>query len=327
MVIQFDASHDWDFDGRAGTPPVAAGAYEFEAVLIHELGHHFGFVSETENVVSLFYNFISNWDVFRFAVSAAPTITDGKMLGATRQLTLGSGAIAGTALFDAIHVYGLSHGGSSGQGAYPSSHWLDYGVADPLYTGIMDPEPEPGIRMQVNGAYLLVSDIRAFDIMGYEIDLDSLQPAPQPAPPTAPPPGGTVQPGTVLLSWNAGLFADRYTVAVEDLGASGTDPGVLVFLSSDLTSTSTTVPAGALSSGHHYRWYVNAENWRGYVRSESTFVVECPADFNGDGTVNSQDFFDFLTAFFMEAADFNGDGVTNSQDFFDFLLAFFAGCP
>jgi hypothetical protein len=54
----------------------------------------------------------------------------------------------------------------------------------------------------------------------------------------------------------------------------------------------------------------------------------CAADFNGDTTVNSQDFFDFLNAFFMSApsADFNHDAVVNSQDFFDFLNAFFIGC-
>ncbi|MGE3108772.1 MAG: GC-type dockerin domain-anchored protein [Phycisphaerales bacterium] len=54
----------------------------------------------------------------------------------------------------------------------------------------------------------------------------------------------------------------------------------------------------------------------------------CPGDFNGDGFVNSQDFFDFLVAFFSLApsADFNNDGSINSQDFFDFLVAFFAGC-
>ncbi len=57
--------------------------------------------------------------------------------------------------------------------------------------------------------------------------------------------------------------------------------------------------------------------------------VPCVADFNADGSVNSQDFVDFLAAFFAGApsADFNHDGTVNSQDFFDFLAAFFAGCP
>jgi hypothetical protein len=54
-------------------------------------------------------------------------------------------------------------------------------------------------------------------------------------------------------------------------------------------------------------------------------IKTAPADFNADGVVNSQDFFDFLSAFFGGNADFNGDGVTNSQDFFDFLTVFFAG--
>jgi hypothetical protein len=54
----------------------------------------------------------------------------------------------------------------------------------------------------------------------------------------------------------------------------------------------------------------------------------CPADFNHDTFVNSQDFFDFLAAFFMlqPTADFNHDTFINSQDFFDFLAALFAGC-
>jgi hypothetical protein len=54
----------------------------------------------------------------------------------------------------------------------------------------------------------------------------------------------------------------------------------------------------------------------------------CTGDFNHDGVVNSQDFFDFLVPFFSNniAADFNHDGTVNSQDYFDFLVAFFNGC-
>lgn len=52
----------------------------------------------------------------------------------------------------------------------------------------------------------------------------------------------------------------------------------------------------------------------------------CPSDWNDDGGVNSQDFFDYITAFFAGDGDINCDGQTNSQDFFDFLSAFFSGC-
>ncbi|MGE3107772.1 MAG: GC-type dockerin domain-anchored protein [Phycisphaerales bacterium] len=54
----------------------------------------------------------------------------------------------------------------------------------------------------------------------------------------------------------------------------------------------------------------------------------CPADFNADQVVNSQDFFDFLTAFLIldPGADFNHDTALDSQDFFDFINAFVRGC-
>ncbi len=62
------------------------------------------------------------------------------------------------------------------------------------------------------------------------------------------------------------------------------------------------------------------------VSTSARLTARCPADWNHDTIVNSQDFFDFLTSFFAGDADFNGSGSTNSQDFFDFLTAFFAGC-
>ncbi len=57
----------------------------------------------------------------------------------------------------------------------------------------------------------------------------------------------------------------------------------------------------------------------------------CPCDFDDSGSVNSQDFFDYVSCFFTgcSRADFNRFGGVNSQDFFDFLACFFdppAGC-
>jgi hypothetical protein len=69
--------------------------------------------------------------------------------------------------------------------------------------------------------------------------------------------------------------------------------------------------------------------WRNVLVNEGVAdVPDCDADFNQDGVLNSQDFFDYLNAFFSSdpAADFNANGSVDSQDFFDFLRTFFGGC-
>jgi len=74
--------------------------------------------------------------------------------------------------------------------------------------------------------------------------------------------------------------------------------------------------------GENIGW-INLDNATVYIG-----VTLCTADFNDDTFVNSQDVFDFLSAFFplQPSADINHDGFINSQDFFDFIAAFFAGC-
>ncbi|MGE3109586.1 MAG: hypothetical protein AB7G11_14415 [Phycisphaerales bacterium] len=64
---------------------------------------------------------------------------------------------------------------------------------------------------------------------------------------------------------------------------------------------------------------------RGYI------LHSCAADYNYDGVLNSQDFYDFIVAFFggpiSYSPDFNHDGAVNTQDFFDYFTAFLSGCP
>ena len=54
----------------------------------------------------------------------------------------------------------------------------------------------------------------------------------------------------------------------------------------------------------------------------------CIADFNGDGTVNTQDVLAFLNAWTSgdSSADINGDGTVNTQDVLAFLNLWTAGC-
>jgi len=57
-------------------------------------------------------------------------------------------------------------------------------------------------------------------------------------------------------------------------------------------------------------------------------IPKCPADFNGDGTVNTQDFITYLNAWANgdPLADWNDDGVIDTRDFIAYLSAWSAGC-
>jgi hypothetical protein len=69
----------------------------------------------------------------------------------------------------------------------------------------------------------------------------------------------------------------------------------------------------------------------GGPRAEGIFYPRppaCPADFNGDNTVDFFDYLDFVAAFASEdpSADFNGDNTIDFFDYLDFVAAFAGDC-
>jgi hypothetical protein len=129
---------------------------------------------------------------------------------------------------------------------------------------------------------------------------------------------GTAVLGDVVASATATLTVDFDQTVKGPIVAADDQPfdlpnplGGTVHLLLDLSLTSVTIELGATAA---------------LTANGMVTTTPCLADWNRDETVNSQDFFDFLTAFFAGNADFNCTGDTNSQDFFDFLTAFFAGC-
>lgn len=93
------------------------------------------------------------------------------------------------------------------------------------------------------------------------------------------------------------------------------------------TTRNLTINNAMAADGGSYR--VTVTNTCGVTLSSSAIVTvtaACPCDWNASGSLSSQDFFDFIAAFFSDNADFNNDGQTTSQDFFDFLACFFTGC-
>lgn len=121
--------------------------------------------------------------------------------------------------------------------------------------------------------------------------------------------------GSVFLFTRSGdVWTERAKLIASD-GAAG-----------DVFGTSVSISDGTAVIGAH------ADDDNGNSAG-SAYVFDlgcdnCPADLNGDGIVNTQDFLVYLNLWSAgdTAADWNEDGTVNTQDFLAYLNDWVAGC-
>ncbi len=196
------------------------------------------------------------------------------------------------------------------------------------------------INQGANGDYLRESDIRAFDVMGYDIDTSAVPSAPGHGVQTAPGAGSLIRRSAVQLEWTPSANAALETLFLDDV--VGGSVGRVRVLTVENAAPPYTIPLATLQSGHDYEWTVASENWRGYMSVASSFRISCAADLddgggNGvpDGGVDINDLTFLLTGYeagdpAVDIDDGSGlgvpDGAVDINDLLFFLAHYEDGC-
>lgn len=179
-MIQFNTQFAFDFDRTDG---IAPGFMDFETVAAHEIGHLLGFTSVVDSINAGATSISPNpLDFFRFQndVPGRDPSTVPEFTAFPRYLIPGGGTPeTAEAVFDDIdHEWRLSTGLDTGR--FPNidqrqaSHWKDNDLTGVLI-GMMDPTLAPQQIFSISAA-----DVRAFDLMGYEVVSGTVV-APEPA--------------------------------------------------------------------------------------------------------------------------------------------------
>jgi Tol biopolymer transport system component len=230
----------------------------------------------------------------------------GSALAATGSLLAVGSPDSGTPFFDsgAIYVYGSSSGFVlQSRVAAP-----DASAGDAL-----------GGDVAIDGL-TLAAGAGGFDIGGtaYAFNLATAGPVIASSPPDAEYPEGT----EVLLEWPLYFPTDgtvRFLYEGVEWASLEAEPGALTvsfffFLAPEYAGT--------------YR--IEAVTACGSALSDPTTITitPCPADFDGTGFVDTDDFDAFVAAFELglDEADFDGSGFTDTDDFDAFVHAFELGC-
>ncbi|MEQ8770196.1 MAG: NF038122 family metalloprotease [Phycisphaerales bacterium] len=338
VEITMNSGTAWDYNPVDG---VGAAGFDFEATLTHEMLHTLGFSSWISNATDLpldpdNYPFMSVLDILRFdPIDTGTSVSFGELRGSRKPILPTNEAVMMLEANSSLWTPQMStDAGPIGDG-FQASHWQDDTIGG-FSIGIMDPAAAPGLDPWAP-EYLSEADIRALDLIGWDIDksdvLDDLRPPAQPDL-TMPPDGTAITSLTPTLGWSTS--SPDVDVYVFELAAGGAprllSQGDLVFESIDYVGSSITLPAGVLEEGKAYEWFVarvTDVSWRQSDHWTFTTPAPCPADCDGNGVVNLDDLDCFVAAFLAGGpeADCDGNGIINLDDLDCFVAVYLAGCP
>lgn len=273
ILVNCNSSVKWDFNPANG---ILAGHHDFVGMLVHEFGHLMGVSSRVDDILTNSATSINLWDVYRMPDTGA-TVLPAQFVGNNRELGHGESAVSVLSLSNILFQPSMSTGNEMsfpavlGDGRQ-ASHWKDDSVPPfGLTLGIMDPSISPGESLSVGGSYLQPNDVRAFDLLGFDINEDGIPFfLPFHFSFTAPVQGSIFDTTTSLaLNWNSDpevIFTD---LAIYDLGFASEANSefelgaktATTYLSTAVAGSTHTIQPEEISLIPGHRYQVHAAVW------------------------------------------------------------------
>jgi hypothetical protein len=310
-----------------------ANRIDIDGMLFHETCHALGFDTNMDNPnVPSALNRPTVCDLFRLDASIGGNISNAVWQDGTipRMLYPGTEANYITGLGTANWSFRASTGinyptGPDGDG-FGAAHWKHVGLlpAGSPRIGILDPIDPDAVNAnpalpRISG-YFTEADLRAITTIGWNLNVAFSFPGPGDFPVVPPATFPTLASLSPSISWASSSGADKYHVT---LYRKVNNLLIEVHHIEDVVDTTYQFPAGLFAAARHYHIYVVAENPMGFGFSPAFECVApglCSTDFDGSGTVNIDDIFIYLNAFFAgtQNADYDENGQVSIDDLFIF---------